>query len=158
MESPQASCSHKFPVYFFPVRLNSFLKCAALEIFSGDNNIYLYIYMCESSFIIYVLRLCFPRLRVSDGFGLRLIAPLHETLSCATSRFNFKLRKSSSTHSRHAFLPLPLPRFLPPTISKDLQAETQLSAFIRSTCPNHLNLPRLRTSSTASIPKRHFLK
>src|SRR5437867_13095696 len=54
------------------------------------------------------------------------------------------------THSIHVFLPLPF--LLSPTTSKCLHLETQSSAFLRSTCPYHLNRPRLTTLSTLSIP------
>src|SRR2546425_12278210 len=54
------------------------------------------------------------------------------------------------THSIHVFLPLPFP--MPPTTSKFLHLETQSSAFLRSTCPYHLNRPRLITLSTLSTP------
>src|SRR5207245_9017834 len=54
------------------------------------------------------------------------------------------------THSIHVFLPLPF--LLPPTTSKFLHLETQSSAFLRFTCPYHLNRPRLTTLSTLSIP------
>src|SRR5881296_2193085 len=54
------------------------------------------------------------------------------------------------THCIHVFLPPPF--FTPPTTSKFLHLETQSSASLRSTCPNHLSLPRLTTSSTPSIP------
>ena len=37
-----------------------------------------------------------------------------------------------------------------------LQADTQSPSFLRSTCPNHLNLPRLTTSSTLCAPKRLY--
>src|SRR3989442_667665 len=57
---------------------------------------------------------------------------------------------SSFTHSIHVFLGLPF--LTPPTTSKFLHLETQSSASLRSTCPNHLSLPRLTTSSTPSIP------
>src|SRR3989441_6663936 len=40
----------------------------------------------------------------------------------------------------------------PPTTSKFLHLETQSSASLRSTCPNHLSLPRLATRSTPTIP------
>src|SRR5206468_9652776 len=57
---------------------------------------------------------------------------------------------SSFTHFIHVFL---FPPFLtPPPTSKCLHLETQLSASLRSTCPNHLSLPRLTTLSTLSIP------
>src|SRR6267154_474496 len=58
---------------------------------------------------------------------------------------------SVATHSIHAFLPLPFLMF--PSTSKLLHLETQSSAALRSTCPYHLNLPRLTTLSTLSIPK-----
>src|SRR5687768_17999464 len=59
---------------------------------------------------------------------------------------------SSLTHSCHVFLPLPRP-FEPSTFI-NLQADTQFSASMRSTCPNHLILPPLTTTETLSIPKR----
>src|SRR5437899_8845338 len=58
------------------------------------------------------------------------------------------------THSIHVFLGLPF--FTPPTTTKFLHLETQSSASLRSTCPNHLSLPRLTTSSTPSIPSPHL--
>src|SRR6267154_1164074 len=57
---------------------------------------------------------------------------------------------SDVTHSIHAFLALPFLMF--PSTSKFLHLETQSSAVLRSTCPYHLNLPRLTTLSTLSIP------
>src|SRR5437867_7494064 len=56
---------------------------------------------------------------------------------------------SSFTHSIHVFLLLPF--LTPPTTSKFLHLETQSSASLRSTCPNHLSLPRLTTLSTPTI-------
>src|SRR5437899_8088877 len=56
------------------------------------------------------------------------------------------------THSINVFLPLPF--LMPPTTSKYLHLETQSSAFLRSTCPYHLNRPRLTILSTLSIPNR----
>src|SRR3989441_8267447 len=53
---------------------------------------------------------------------------------------------SSFTHSIHVFLGLPF--LTPPTISKFLHLETQSPASLRSTCPNHLSLPRLTNLST----------
>src|SRR3989442_879842 len=54
------------------------------------------------------------------------------------------------THSIHVFFPLPF--LVPPITSKFLHSETQSSAFLRSTCPYHLNRSRLTTLSTLSIP------
>src|SRR6059036_1492024 len=54
------------------------------------------------------------------------------------------------THSIHVFLPLPF--LAPPTTAKFLHLETRSSASLRSTCPNHLSLPRLTTLSTPTIP------
>src|SRR5437899_208759 len=54
------------------------------------------------------------------------------------------------THSIHLFFSLSF--LVPPTTSKFLHLETQSSAFLRSTCPYHLNRPRLTTLSTLSIP------
>src|SRR6059036_1537890 len=59
---------------------------------------------------------------------------------------------SVATHSIHLFYPLPF--LVPPTTAKFLHLETQWSAFLRSTCPYHLNRPRLTTLSTLSIPNR----
>src|SRR2546425_5451176 len=59
------------------------------------------------------------------------------------------------THCIHVFLPPPF--FTPPTTTKFLHLETQSSASLCSTCPNHLSLPRLTTSSsTPSIPSPHL--
>src|SRR3954462_3879495 len=58
---------------------------------------------------------------------------------------------SSFTHFFHVFLFPPFPT--PPTTSKCRHSEIQSSAPLRSTCPNHLSLPRLATPSTLSIPK-----
>src|SRR2546425_10787786 len=58
---------------------------------------------------------------------------------------------SSFTHFIHVFLFPPFPT--PPTTSKRRHSETQSSVPLRSTCPNHLSLPRLTTLSTLSIPK-----
>src|SRR5207247_4431210 len=53
---------------------------------------------------------------------------------------------SSFTHFIHVFL---FPPFLtPPPTSKCLHLETQSSTSLRSTCPNHLSMPRLTTLST----------
>ena len=51
---------------------------------------------------------------------------------------------------------LGLPRSLPFTLSNTilLHAVSQSSGSLRSTCPNHLNLPRLTTSETLSMPSR----
>src|SRR3989442_13659212 len=57
---------------------------------------------------------------------------------------------SSFTHSIHVFLGLPF--LTPPTTTKFLHLETQSPASLRSTCPNHLSLPRLTTLSTPTIP------
>ena len=60
------------------------------------------------------------------------------------------------THSLQVFLPLPL--FFSPTTSTFLQADTQSSPLLRSTCPNHLNLPPLTTSAMlwTVTPKRMY--
>src|SRR2546425_3333288 len=55
------------------------------------------------------------------------------------------------THSIHVFVPVPF-LIMPPTTSKFVHLETQSSSFLRSTCPYHLNRPRLATLSTLSIP------
>src|SRR2546425_486960 len=81
---------------------------------------------------------------------LPIIDLLHTDLSCASSFFNPHSLMSFFTHCIHVFLPPPF--FTPPTTSKFLHLETQSSASLRSTCQNHLSLPRLATSSTPSIP------
>src|SRR6059036_1486171 len=66
--------------------------------------------------------------------------------------FNPHSFMSFFTHSIHVFLPLPF--LTPPTPSKILHLETQssVSLHVRSTCPNHLSLPRLTILSTLTIP------
>ena len=54
---------------------------------------------------------------------------------------------SSFTHSLQVFLPLPA--HLTPATTTFLQADTQSSPLLRSTCPNHLNLP---PKQTCTIP------
>ena len=61
---------------------------------------------------------------------------------------------SSSTHSFQVFLFLPL--HLAPATFTFLQADTQSSTLLRSRCPNHLNLPRLTTSTTFCTPRRLY--
>src|SRR5664279_1930691 len=75
---------------------------------------------------------------------------LQTARSCASSRFNFNLLISSATHSFHVFLPLPFPLF--PVTTMFLHAGTQSLASLRSTCPNHLNLPWHTMSDTPTIP------
>ena len=55
-----------------------------------------------------------------------------------------------SNRALQVILGLLLPLLL--ATSKFLQAFTQSSTSFRSTCPNHLNLPRLITSTTPYIP------
>src|SRR5437867_3782935 len=55
----------------------------------------------------------------------------------------------SHTASMSSYFP---PFFTPPPTSKCLHLETQSSTSLRSTCPNHLSMPRLTTLSTLSIP------
>src|SRR5271169_775689 len=58
---------------------------------------------------------------------------------------------SSNTQSYSVFFGLPLP--LTPVTFNSLQAATQSFGSLRSTCPNHINLRRLTTSDTSSMPK-----
>ena len=51
---------------------------------------------------------------------------------------------------------LPASTHLTPATTTFLQADTQSSPLLRSTCPNHLNLPRFTTSATLSAPKRLY--
>src|SRR5271157_5159410 len=76
---------------------------------------------------------------------------LHTARFCVSSTLSFNFYMSSSTHSRHVFLGLPQP--LPFTLSTTicLHADTQSSGCLRSTCPNHLSLPRLTTTETQSM-------
>src|SRR2546425_3447637 len=86
----------------------------------------------------------------SADLTLPTIDLLHKGLSCASSFFNPHSFMSSFTHSIHVFLGLPF--LTPPTTSKFLHLETQSSAPLRFTCPNHLSLPCLTTLSTPTIP------
>ena len=64
---------------------------------------------------------------------------------------------SSFTHSPQVFLPLPA--HLTPVTTTFLQGDTQSSPVLRSTCPNHLNLPWLTTSAmlwTSETPHIHL--
>src|SRR5207247_2443172 len=80
-----------------------------------------------------------------------LIKLLHSDLFCTSSFFSPIFFMSVFTHSIHVFLPLPF--LMPASTSKFLHSETQSSAFLCTTCPYHLNRPRLTTLSTLSIPK-----
>ena len=51
---------------------------------------------------------------------------------------------------------LPLSTHLAPATTTFLQADTQSSLFLCSTCPNHFNLSCLTTSATLSTPKRLY--
>src|SRR3989441_916924 len=84
----------------------------------------------------------------------QLTLVLHKGLFCASSFFNPHSFMSFFTHSIHVFLHLPF--LAPPTTSKFLHLETQSSASLRSTCPNHLSMPRLTTLSTPTIPSPHL--
>src|SRR5207245_10453993 len=77
---------------------------------------------------------------------------LHLVRSCASFAFKPKPFKSLTRTCFHVFWGLPTG--LAPSTTKPLQPETQSSAFLRSTCPNHLNLPLLITSNTLSTSKR----
>src|SRR5208282_1354229 len=85
-------------------------------------------------------------------FPQNAISPYRPICASITLSFNFYI--SSSTHSRHVFLglPGPLPFRLSTTIC--LHADTQSSGCLRSTCPNHLSLPRLTTTETHSMSSR----
>src|SRR5437867_10942049 len=82
---------------------------------------------------------------------LPTIESLQYVLSYASSFLSPNSSMSSFTQFIHVFLFPPFPT--PPTTSKRRHSETQSSAPLRSTCPNHLSLPRLTTLSTLSIPK-----
>src|SRR5271170_6618146 len=98
--------------------------------------------------LLLVYRLLFPRLCGSDV--LPMMSHLHFSRSLAISGFNPMSFISPTNRAPQVILGLPLP--LLPTTSIFLQALTQSSSAFRSTCPNHLNLPRLITSTTPSTP------
>ena len=77
---------------------------------------------------------------------------LHFARSSVSIRLRFNFAMSSSTHCHQVFLGLPLPFTLSTTML--LHADTQSSESLRSKCPSHLNLPRLTTAETLSIPSR----
>ena len=72
---------------------------------------------------------------------------LHISLNTTHSECKPSSSISSFTHSLQVFLLLPA--HLTPATITFLQADTQ-SLLLRSTCPNHLNLPCLTTSATLS--------
>src|SRR5664279_726401 len=76
--------------------------------------------------------------------------PLHTAQSCASSCFSINFFMSIATNSFQVFPPLPLPPF--PSTTIFLHADTQSSVSLRSTCPNHLNLPWCTLSDTLTIP------
>ena len=78
--------------------------------------------------------------------------PHHISLNIVHSGCKPSTFISSFTHSYLVFLPLPA--HLIPATTIFLQADTQSSPLLRSTCPNHLNLPRLTTSATLFTPRR----
>ena len=80
--------------------------------------------------------------------------PVHISLNTAHSGCKPSAFISSFTHSYQVFLPLPA--HLTPATTTFLQADTQSSPLLHSTCPNHLNLARLTTSSTLCTPKRLY--
>jgi len=77
---------------------------------------------------------------------------LHTTRSKVSSLFRCNLRISSSTHSIQVCLPLPLR--LAPATDITLHFDTQSSALLRSTCPNHRSVLRTTRSATPTIPNR----
>ena len=79
---------------------------------------------------------------------------LHISLNTTHSGCKPSSSISSLTHSLQVFLPLPA--HLTPATTTFLQADTQSSPLLRSTCPNHLNLPRLTTSATLWTLKRLY--
>ena len=71
---------------------------------------------------------------------------LHTARSFVSITLRFNYAMSSSTHCCHVFLGLPLPTPLTLSTTMLLQADTQSSGSLRSTCPNHHNLPRQSNS------------
>ena len=80
--------------------------------------------------------------------------PLHIFQNTAHSRCKPSTLMSSSTHSFHVFLFLPL--HIAPVTSTILQPNTHPSTFLRSRCPSHLNLPCLTTSATLCTSRRLY--
>ena len=80
---------------------------------------------------------------------------LHISLNTTHSECKPSSSISSFTHSLKSSCPYP-PAHLNPATSTFLQADTQSSPLLRSTCPNHLNLPRLTTSATLWTLKRLY--
>jgi len=76
--------------------------------------------------------------------------PLHTVRSCVSSCLKFNFLISSARHSFHVFLPLPLPRS--PVTVTFLHPDTQSSAILHSTCPNHLKHPWRTMSDTLTTP------
>src|SRR6188768_2510035 len=68
--------------------------------------------------------------------------------------FHQKSFMSLVTHCNHVFLPLPLPTF--PSTSTFVHFLTQSSSAFLSTCPNHLNLPRLTILFFRVTPHIHL--
>src|SRR5208282_5724239 len=59
-----------------------------------------------------------------------------------------------NTLSPCVFLCLPRPLSFTHSTTMLLHADTQSSGSLRSTCPNHLNLPRLTMAEILSMPSR----
>src|SRR6188768_697134 len=95
--------------------------------------------------IINVYRLFFPCKHGSDVSPKIFL--FHNCLSWASPTLKPKSFMSLVTHCNHVFLPLPT--F--PSTSTFVHFLTQSSSAFLSTCPNHLNLPHLTISVTASI-------
>ena len=73
---------------------------------------------------------------------------LHISLNTTHSGCKTSSSISSLTYSLQVFLPLPAHQpHLTPATTTFLQTDTQSSPLLRSACPNHLNLPRLTTST-----------
>jgi len=107
-------------------------------------------HQCYFFFFFYVLRLFSLTLSaLARVRRLPKMVPLHTARSRASSLVTPTLLMSSITHSSHVFLPLPRP--LEPSTSIALHADTQLSSLIRSTCPNHLSLLLLTTTSEYTV-------
>src|SRR6188508_3276096 len=101
--------------------------------------------------IINVYRLFFPCKHGSDVSPKIFL--FHNCLSWASPTLKPKSFMSLVTHCNYVFLPLPLSTF--PSTSTFVHFLTQSSSAFLSTCPNHLNLPHLTISVTASILRRY---
>ena len=109
-------------------------------------------------FIIIIIIIYFQNIHfLHSQLGLDILPDmklLHTSMNTTHSECKPSSSISSFTNSLQVFLPLHA--HLTPATTTFLQADTQSSPLIPYTCPNHLNLPRLTTSTTLWTPKRLY--